>query len=59
MPCGVCYNARMANQTELERLRRRVELAEEIIRAVEDDAMPAAALEAWERYRKEYPRQEP
>ena len=49
----------MANQTEVERLTRRVELAEEIIRAVEDDAMPAAALPAWERYRKEYPRREP
>ena len=40
-------------------LTRRLELAEEIIRAVEDDAMPPAALAAWERYRKEFPRETP
>jgi hypothetical protein len=44
---------------EVQRLRQRVQLAEEIICAVEDDAMPSAALPAWERYRKEYPRENP
>jgi hypothetical protein len=50
----------MANQqseSEVKRLREQVELAEEIIRAVEDDALPPAALPAWERYRKQYPRE--
>ena len=51
----------MANQpeNEVQRLTRRLELAEEIIRAVEDDALPPAAIPAWEAYRKEYPREKP
>jgi hypothetical protein len=39
-------------------LERRVQLAEEVIRMVEDDALPPAAIPAWERYRKRYPRDE-
>jgi hypothetical protein len=49
----------MGNQLEndVQRLTRQVQLAEALIRAVEDDALPPAALPAWERYRKEYPRE--
>jgi hypothetical protein len=46
-------------ETEVERLTLRLQLAEEVIRAVEDDALPPAALAAWERYRAQYPRDEP
>ena len=45
-------------QTRVDELNRRVQLAEEVIRSVEDDALPPAALPAWERYRKLYPREE-
>lgn len=44
-------------ETEVRRLTLRIQLAEEVIRAVEDDAMPAAALVPWERYRAQYPRE--
>jgi hypothetical protein len=44
-------------KTEVRRLTVRIQLAEEVIRAVEDDAMPAAALASWERYRAQYPRE--
>jgi len=44
-------------KTEVRRLIARIQLAEEVIRAVEDDAMPAAALASWERYRAQYPRE--
>jgi hypothetical protein len=43
-------------EAELQRLSRQVQLAEEVIQAVEDDALPPAALPSWERYRAEYPR---
>ena len=43
-------------EAEVQRLTRRVQLAEEVIRAVEDDALPPAALPAWERYRAQFPR---
>lgn len=39
-------------------LALRVRLAEAVIQAVEDDAMPPAALPAWERYRAQFPREE-
>jgi len=45
-------------QARVDELNRRVQLAEEVIRSVEDDALPPAALPAWERYRKLYPRVE-
>jgi len=45
-------------QARVDELSRRVQLAEEVIRSVEDDALPPAALPAWERYRKLYPRDE-
>ena len=44
-------------ETEVRRLTVRIQLAEEVIRAVEDDAMPAAALVPGERYRAQYPRE--
>jgi hypothetical protein len=44
-------------QDRVDELDRRVQLAEELIRSVEDDALPPAALPAWERYRKLYPRE--
>ena len=44
-------------EAEVRRLALRIQLAEEVIRAVEDDAMPAAALVPWERYRERYPRE--
>jgi hypothetical protein len=46
-----------AIERRLRELARRVELAEEVIRLVEDDALPPAALPAWERYRAQYPRE--
>jgi len=52
----------MANrnlETELQGLTLRVHLAEELIRAVEDDALPPGAIAAWERYRAQYPRDNP
>ncbi len=45
-------------QSQVERLTQQVTLAEEVIRAVEDDALPPAALAAWERYRAQYPRED-
>jgi len=45
-------------QARLDELSRRVELAEEVIRLVEDDALPPAAIPAWERYRQQYPRED-
>ena len=45
-------------QARLDELSRRVELAEEVIRLVEDDALPPAAIPAWERYRRQYPRED-
>ena len=42
-----------------EQLQQRAQLAEEVIRLVEDDALPPAALAAWERYRAQYPRENP
>jgi hypothetical protein len=45
-------------QARVDELERRVQLAEEVIRTVEDDALPPGALPAWERYRKLYPRDE-
>ena len=45
-------------QTRVDELSRRAELAEEVIRLVEDDALPPAAIPAWERYRKLYPRED-
>ena len=45
-------------QARVDELERRVQLAEEVIRMVEDDALPPAAIPAWERYRKAYPRDE-
>jgi hypothetical protein len=44
-------------QIRMAQLTERVRLAEEVIRLVEDDAMPPAALAAWERYRAQYPRE--
>ena len=44
---------------QVRRLTQRVQLAEEVIRLVEDDALPPAALPAWERYRARYPRETP
>ena len=44
---------------EVQRLTQQVQLAEEVIRAVEDDALPAGAMPAWERYRQRYPRDKP
>ncbi len=41
---------------QVKQLTQRVQLAEEVIRLVEDDALPPAALPAWERYRERYPR---
>ena len=46
-------------RNEVQQLSQRVKLAEEVIRLVEDDAVPAAALAAWERYRAQYPRETP
>ncbi len=46
-------------QTQVQQLSERVTLAEEVIRLVEDDALPPAALAAWERYRAQYPRENP
>ncbi len=43
-------------EDEVRKLRQQVQLAEEVIRAVEDDALPPAALPLWERYRAQYPR---
>jgi hypothetical protein len=45
-------------QTRMDELSRRVQLAEEVIRLVEDDALPPAAIPAWERYRNLYPRED-
>jgi hypothetical protein len=45
-------------EAEVQRLTLRLKLAEEVIRAVEDDALPPAALAPWERYRAQYPREE-
>jgi len=45
-------------QARVDELNRRVQLAEEVIRSVEDDALPPAALPAWERYRRQYPRED-
>ena len=45
-------------KTRVDELSRRAELAEEVIRLVEDDALPPAAIPAWERYRKLYPRED-
>jgi hypothetical protein len=44
-------------QDEVRQLTQRVKLAEEVIRQVEDDALPPGALAAWERYRAQYPRE--
>jgi hypothetical protein len=44
-------------QSQVQQLTQRVQLAEEVIRQVEDDALPPAALAAWERYRAHYPRE--
>jgi hypothetical protein len=44
-------------QSQLQQLSERVRLAEEVICRVEDDALPPAALPAWERYRAQYPRE--
>ncbi len=41
----------------IAQLVERVRLAEDVIRQVEDDAMPPAAIAAWERYRAQYPRE--
>jgi hypothetical protein len=60
-PFGVWTRA-MPDQTpdaDVQQLRLRVQLAEEVIRAVEDDALPPAALPAWERYRAQFPRDIP
>jgi hypothetical protein len=46
-------------RSQVERLTQQVKLAEEVIRSVEDDALPPAALAAWERYRAQYPREDP
>jgi hypothetical protein len=46
-------------EREIQQLTERVQLAEEVIGLVEDDAMPPAALRAWERYRARYPREKP
>jgi hypothetical protein len=43
-------------ELEVQRLTQQLQLAEDVIRAVEDDAMPPNALAAWERYRAQYPR---
>jgi hypothetical protein len=45
-------------QSEVQQLTQRVKLAEEVIRQVEDDALPPAAIAAWERYRARYPRED-
>jgi hypothetical protein len=45
-------------QVRVDELERRAQLAEEVIRRVEDDALPPAAIPAWERYRKLYPRED-
>jgi hypothetical protein len=44
-------------QSQVQQLTQRVQLAEEVIRHVEDDALPPGALAAWERYRAQYPRE--
>lgn len=44
-------------RSQIQQLSQRVQLAEEVIRQVEDDALPPAALAAWERYRAQYPRE--
>jgi ketosteroid isomerase-like protein len=41
-----------------QQLGQRLQLAEEVVRRVEDDALPPAALPAWERYRAQYPRED-
>jgi hypothetical protein len=46
-------------ESQVQQLSQRVQLAEEVIRLVEDDALPPAALAAWERYRAQYPREDP
>ena len=46
-------------ESQVQELIQRVKLAEEVIRLVEDDALPPAALAAWERYRAQYPRDSP
>jgi hypothetical protein len=45
-------------ESRVRQLTEQVELAENLIRAVEDDALPPAAVPAWERYRARYPRDE-
>ena len=45
-------------ESRVRQLTEQVELAENLIRAVEDDALPPAAVPAWERYRGRYPRDE-
>ncbi len=44
---------------EVRELTLRVQLAEEVIRAMEDDAVPPAAIPPWERYRAQFPRENP
>lgn len=44
---------------QIEQLTRRLALADEVIRMMEDDAVPPAAIPAWERYRSLYPRANP
>ena len=46
-------------QKQLQQLQERAKLADEVIRLMEDDAVPPAALPAWERYRARYPRETP
>jgi hypothetical protein len=46
-------------RSQIQQLSERVQLAEDVIRLVEDDALPPAALPAWERYRALYPRENP
>ena len=45
-------------ESRVRQLTEQVELAENLIRAVEDDALPPAAVPVWERYRARYPRDE-
>ena len=45
-------------QSQMQLLAERVRLAEDVIRQMEDDAVPPAALAAWERYRARYPRED-
>ena len=46
-------------ERQVQQLTERVTLAEEVIRLVEDDALPPSAVVAWERYRARYPRDGP